>query len=961
MISSAELEGQREFLRRLARGLVRSADEADDLVQEAFVRALERPPESAQALRGWLVRVVERAALNLGRGSARLRERERRAARPERLPPPEEALASLEIGAELVAAMKALDEPYRTALWLRFHEERPPRAIARELGVSVRTVEARLARGLAALRADLDRRSGGDRARWFGAVLALARHGESFLLPTLGTVLVKKTLLAVVVVLALLLAWRTRSSVRPVRTAAGDALARVDATAEAPPGAGRRAEVSERSSAVATTPESAPSATTLLVRVRWSDGAPAGGVGLIVRPASDPRGPRAIERVETDDAGEARLSPLHAGLVRVEADRGGAVSGELRAGGTTVLELALASGVEVEGTVMDRAGLPLAGAEVLLIADRNDWLAPRVVARTGASGSYRVRDVQPELSVTARSGKLAQALLEPLRGRTGRVRIDFTLDREGAELGGIVRDARGAPVAGALVAVGDPEGWAVGDDERPGLYRPERPLRLERTDAQGRFRAPGVSPAFGLELAVQAGSFPIAVANVSASIGASSYVEIRLDDPASLVGVVRSALGAPVSGARLALVRCDGADANEVPFDLPATTTDAEGAYRLEALPPSSLLRLDPPAGGAGATTLVALALTPGESRRDLVLASDDAVRGRVQADADVRFDGWFVRALQQVGVGSLKRAPLAADGRFELAGCDQPPYRLELFAGTDRPVLRQEGVGPGEELLLVAERLGSIRGELDDGLTEPSVAPPKVLVSFREDVLLPPTWQDGGRFAFELLRPGRYRVRIERAERLLFATSLDLGPGESLDLGRIVSAPSGKLALTLDPPPEGGFGGSVLDAAHETVAFLELVEGQLGVAALPPGEHLLVLEGPRLASQIHPFTIRPGERTELVVPTRPGVERSLVFRLRGQSWEVLTVELRDARGALVLHRRIQRGYWPAAGGSPSLLVSLPVGTFEVRAETDTGLVAQGSLDVPVLEPQERALAFELR
>ncbi|NOT31982.1 MAG: RNA polymerase subunit sigma, partial [Planctomycetes bacterium] len=50
----AELERQRVFLQRLARQLVRGEAAAEDLVQETFLRALERPPVSATALRAWL-------------------------------------------------------------------------------------------------------------------------------------------------------------------------------------------------------------------------------------------------------------------------------------------------------------------------------------------------------------------------------------------------------------------------------------------------------------------------------------------------------------------------------------------------------------------------------------------------------------------------------------------------------------------------------------------------------------------------------------------------------------------------------------------------------------------------------------------------------------------------------------------------------------------------------------------
>jgi RNA polymerase sigma-70 factor, ECF subfamily len=63
---------QRPFLWSLAYRLTGCAADADDVVQEVFVRALERPPaDTTRAWRPWLVRVL----LNLGRDLLRRRRR----------------------------------------------------------------------------------------------------------------------------------------------------------------------------------------------------------------------------------------------------------------------------------------------------------------------------------------------------------------------------------------------------------------------------------------------------------------------------------------------------------------------------------------------------------------------------------------------------------------------------------------------------------------------------------------------------------------------------------------------------------------------------------------------------------------------------------------------------------------------------------------------------------------------
>jgi RNA polymerase sigma-70 factor (ECF subfamily) len=172
---ASDLERQRAFLQRLARQLVRGEAAAEDLVQETFLRALERPPASAAALRSWLARVARRLAINRGRGEQRARARELYAARPEALPVQDEVLTSLELQERLIAAVKTLAEPYRTTLWLRFHEGLAPGAIAERQATTKKTIESRLTRGLALLGAELVRQAGGDRTKWLGGMLVLAR------------------------------------------------------------------------------------------------------------------------------------------------------------------------------------------------------------------------------------------------------------------------------------------------------------------------------------------------------------------------------------------------------------------------------------------------------------------------------------------------------------------------------------------------------------------------------------------------------------------------------------------------------------------------------------------------------------------------------------------------------------------------------------------------------------------
>src|SRR5687767_11734453 len=74
--ADAELRRHAAALRSLASSLVHDAHAAEDIVQDASVHAVERPPRHAGSPRGWLATVVHRLARRWRRGERRRRSRE---------------------------------------------------------------------------------------------------------------------------------------------------------------------------------------------------------------------------------------------------------------------------------------------------------------------------------------------------------------------------------------------------------------------------------------------------------------------------------------------------------------------------------------------------------------------------------------------------------------------------------------------------------------------------------------------------------------------------------------------------------------------------------------------------------------------------------------------------------------------------------------------------------------------
>ena len=155
---------------RLALRMLGDPDEADDVVQETYIRAWGRLEElrDPAAVLGWLSRVARNAARDRLRWWKR-RKREsfdeagaplaRLVAMADSAPLADEALAAAQTGAAVARAVASLPDKHRVVLLLREADGMSYEEIAESLGVAVGTVESRLHRARAALARKLERLS----------------------------------------------------------------------------------------------------------------------------------------------------------------------------------------------------------------------------------------------------------------------------------------------------------------------------------------------------------------------------------------------------------------------------------------------------------------------------------------------------------------------------------------------------------------------------------------------------------------------------------------------------------------------------------------------------------------------------------------------------------------------------------------------------------------------------------
>jgi RNA polymerase sigma-70 factor (ECF subfamily) len=141
---------------RMGRRLTKSEAEAEDLVQDTLVRALSRSGElrDPARLRAWLLTIERSVFLNSRRGlrpRLEVLEGGLSSARREPIGDLESELVEGSLSDELHAALDALPEEQREALWLREVDELTYDEIARVQECPVGTVRSRLARARGAM------------------------------------------------------------------------------------------------------------------------------------------------------------------------------------------------------------------------------------------------------------------------------------------------------------------------------------------------------------------------------------------------------------------------------------------------------------------------------------------------------------------------------------------------------------------------------------------------------------------------------------------------------------------------------------------------------------------------------------------------------------------------------------------------------------------------------------------
>lgn len=381
-----ELLAEAAFARRLALALTGDAAEADDLVQEALAAGAARRPEIRRTARGWIAGTIRNLVRSGRRAAGRRRRREAVAARPEALPSAAENAARAEVLERVARAVRALDEPCRSAVLHRYYDGLPPREIARRTGVPLTTVKSRLRRGLAALRSRLDSGVGG-RRRWSALLLPIASgatKGKAAAAAGVGVMAGKKTVAIAAVLFAVAggLLWFGPGGRHRDRPAEPSSVAATPADAAAP--------ASEEGSDPSESPVVAAGAREQEARLRGRvvgpTGVPVAGASLRLRPPSPADdGIVHVITAYADEGGRFSLPLLPEGELKV--DHPAYVPRVLSVAGLGPdTEILLDAGLAVTGRVAFPGDRPVPGVRIS---------AQGRHTRTGEDGRYRLTGLRP--------------------------------------------------------------------------------------------------------------------------------------------------------------------------------------------------------------------------------------------------------------------------------------------------------------------------------------------------------------------------------------------------------------------------------------------------------------------------------------------------------------------------------------------------------------------------------------
>lgn len=650
-----------------------------------------------------------------------------------------------------------------------------------------------------------------------------------------------------------------------------------------------------------------PAEGTLVVRVRYGDGALGRGVVVMLQePGGDPR--VGIHRQTTDDEGMCTFSRLPVGrwLARVTAAyvTRDAVA-VIEPNDTVWIELVVPILMHIRGRVVAPDMQPVADAEVLLgpLASRGHDAG--VVAHSDRDGYFVVRSgVNPSI-LGARASGYAPSRMVLVAGEDGSHHegVKLVLAKGGGDVHGQVKTPWGAGIAAATVRIGAGRLDAIHpvDNASPAL------AAQTWSDMEGKFELTGL-PTGDQPVTVRAPGWAPWQGTCTVKPGELVQCDVVLYRGGQIAGKVTTPAGAAIAGCTVSI----GDVGN---LDFAQCVTDDAGEYRMASVSPGSIsvLARDKRHGFAQAEIAVAEDET---TICNFVLDSGRVLAGRV-VDQDGRpVSRATVRVTRHGGGWGMGGRTLDADGRFSIANLPAGQF-LVYFRGRGIKSKTFRGVDPdgeGTEIVFPVERqppptanvFGTIVG--DGGMPIPGA---QLILLVEESLghlnLGDMIHADGRTGGFRLgpLPPGTYTAHFEApgyAREVM--RDVVLAEYAERDMGTIELRRGGHIRLdTTSPRPEGAVV-DVFDAHQDWVGNLS---GDVSTP-LQAGSYRLRVHGDGVAEASYEVVVEAGKIKSVPLQWQSGrpIRLEMLHSARTQDMWV-DVVITNGRGARLQDRLVLR------------------------------------------------------
>lgn len=954
-----------DWLRALARKLVRDPHAAEDLAQDTWVDVLRARVGPRGARRSWLGAIARNRLRRESRRDGIRQQGEHGFAASDVAPSSDEILEQAELQREILDAVTGLDEPYRTTVLLRYFKGLSVEEIGQHMGVPSSTGRTRLKRGLTKLRERLDR-DYGRRGSWCALFAhhfsvpghelvgpsaapgaALARTATEIMV--MGTT-TKWVTAGVLVAGAAMLAWR---AIDPSVDRGFEATGASESDAAELVAAPRLqpTEIAD-SAAEASVREVVPSPgveavfdresrATLIIQVRWDDdGSPGAGLGINIFPSSRPNPFLHGQRAVTGPDGRATFQVHAPGRVGAYADLGDSVYMDLEPGEEHLLELTAARWADVRGRVVDHLGNPVPDAAIWVSAQAN-YSNGSIVAHTRPDGSFQVPIGMHNNIGARKGGHVSSHLRSPSAAKAEVVVLELPLRGFSGRVLGTVRDADGQPVSDTLLHLGTLRGHIVKLED--GGQGNQAPGLRARTDGKGRFEIDSAEPGPS-RLYARAEGFAVTKLDVVIEAEEATVVDVVLIRGLTARGTVRDGDGKPLDN-----VSVRSGDYGQFPSC--HTRSAADGSFELPGGSPGGWMVVANQRGiGKDSATLSG---EPGAVVEwNPVLGPGLSIHGRVVDSSGAPLEGFSVNAEGDRVNGRPNRLQdrSAADGSFRLTNAKDVRYRLQVSElGSLFPVYSQYGVRPSTDPLTIAipdedRPSAHVRGRVV--LPEGAQVTLGVIRNGENGGPFVLFDAESGEFEAGPWPPGNYRLALvgQNYPRATLAT-FELVRGEHRDLGLLLVESPGSLELKAVGANGAGIAEArvlVLDRSGDMQEWGGF-EGEQGLSLdLVPGSYLVRVSSRESGAAHTTVEVFSGETTrvqltldattalalEIPLPPEDAGERVLV-----------TVRVVDEEGWTVARQR-----FTVSEQERTLKIHLAHGSYLIRASTLDGRTAEASV-----------------